>query len=223
MKKLLLSVILACIGSAVLAQTSQGNIVVSGTVGYQNNAHQTENETYTYDSRSFTIAPGIGYILKDGLEAGISFRLSSSLNESYHYYLNEDGRGELYSMNESKDKSFAISPYLKKYFSLSDKIAFTGEAYISFSKGKSRYQNEVVDHSSTDSKNNNTGFGVGLRPGITFFPTDKIGLSANFGHLGYNHTTYNNEEFDFKSKSSDFGLNLSGNTLTFGFGYYISR
>ena len=223
MKKLLFTILLACIGSAALAQTSQGNIVVSGTVGYQNHTQQNEDETSTYDSRSFNIAPGIGYMLKDGLEAGISFRLSSSLSESNSYYLNENGRGELYSMNESKDKSFAISPYLKKYFSLSDKIAFTGEAYISFSKGNSRYHYEDVNHSSTESKRNNTGFGVGIRPGITFFPTEKIGLSANFGRLGYNHTTYKNKEYDYKSKSSDFGLNLDGNSLTFGFGYYISR
>lgn len=223
MKKLLFTILLACIGSAAIAQTSQGNVVVSGTVGYQNHTQQNEDKTSTYDSRSFIIAPGIGYILKDGLEAGISFRLSSSLSESNSYYLNENGRGELYSMNESKDKSFAISPYLKKYFYLTDKIAFTGEAYISFSKGDSRYHYEHVNHSSTDSKRSNTGFGVGLRPGITFFPTEKIGLSTNFGRLGYNHTTYKNAEYDYKSKSSDFGLDLDGNTLTLGFGYYISR
>ncbi|WP_266206084.1 outer membrane beta-barrel protein [Pontibacter kalidii] len=223
MKKLILTTLLACIGSAALAQISQGTVVASGSLSYYDHTNTAEDKISSTDNRSFSIAPGIGYMIKESLEAGISFRFTTSTYASNSAHLDESGNREPYSFSESKDNSFAISPYLKKYFAVSEKIAFTGEAYLSFSKGNSRYKSEILEYSSTESNRSNTGFGVGIRPGITFFPTEKIGLSANFGRLGYNHTTYKNEEYNFKSKSSYFGLSLDGSTLTFGFGYFISR
>ncbi|SFG05966.1 outer membrane beta-barrel protein [Pontibacter chinhatensis] len=223
MKKLLFTVLLACIGSAALAQTSRGTVVASGSLSYYDHTDKTEDEISSTENRSFSIAPGIGYMIIENLEAGISFRFTTSIQTANSAHLNQWGIREPYSLTESKDKSFAITPYVKKYFTLSEKIAFTGEAYLSFSKGDSRYESEILEYSRTESNRSDTGFGVGIRPGITFFPTEKIGLSANFGRLGYNHTTHKIEEYDFKSKSSDFGLNLDGSTLSFSFGYYISR
>ena len=223
MKKLLFTILLACIGSAALAQTSRGTVVATGTLSYYDNINTTEDKISSTENRFFSIAPGIGYMIKESLEAGISFSFTTSTNVSNSAHLNQWGNREPYSFTESKDKSFAISPYVKKYFTLSEKIAFTGEAYLSFSKGNNRYKSEILEYSSTESKRSNMGFGVGIRPGITFFPTEKIGLSANFGRLGYNRSTYKDKEYDFKSKSSDFGLYLDSSTLSFGFGYYISR
>lgn len=223
MKKLLLAAVLACIGSTAFAQTSQGTVVASGSLRYYDYTNKTEDKLSSTDNRSFSIAPGIGYMIKESLEAGISFRITTSTNASSSTHLDEWGGRELYSRSESKDNRFAISPYVKKYFALSEKIAFTGEAYVSFSKGNSHYESKIMEYSSTKSKYSNSAFGLGIRPGITFFPTDKIGLSANFGYLGYSHTTHKNKEYDSKSTSSDFGLNLDGSTLSFGFGYFISR
>ncbi|WP_276496408.1 outer membrane beta-barrel protein [Pontibacter litorisediminis] len=225
MKKLFFAAVFACLTSAALAQTSQGTVVASGSLGYQNNNHKNDADTQKSVNRSFTLAPSIGYMLRDGLEAGISVGYTSSNDESKVYNVLPGGSLELRSTSETTNRSLAIGPYLKKYFSVSEKIAFTGQAYLNYVSAEHDYHS---DYSNSRSRSNyeSTGFSVGLRPGITFFPTSKIGLSAGFGSLGYTRSTSTSElEYfeDSKSTSSEFGLNLSGSTLSFGLGYYISR
>ncbi|WP_170866177.1 outer membrane beta-barrel protein [Pontibacter flavimaris] len=226
MKKLLLTALLACIGSAAFAQTSQGTIVVSGSLNYQNNTFKSDAVTHKTGNRSFTIAPSVGYMLRDGLEAGMSVGYTSSIDETKVHSVLPDGSLQLYSTSETSNRSFAIGPYLKKYFSISEKIAFTGQAYVNYVSAEYESYSENTSGSSGSSDNESTGFSAGVKPGITFFPTEKIGLSASFGNLGYTRNTSKSKlEYvnDYKSTSSNFGLNLDGSTLSFGFGYYISR
>ncbi|PTX18464.1 outer membrane protein with beta-barrel domain [Pontibacter mucosus] len=226
MKRLWLTVLLACIGSAALAQTSQGSIVASGSLNYQHNTSKSDAVTHRTGNRSFTLAPSIGYMLRDGLEAGMSIGYTSSIDESKVYSVLPDGSLQLYSTSETTDRSFAIGPYLKKYFYISEKIAFTGQAYVNYVSADHESHSESTSGSSGSSNSEWTGFSAGVKPGITFFPTTKIGLSAGFGNLGYTRNTSKSKlEFfdDYKSTSSNFGLDLSGNSLTFGFSYYISR
>ncbi|AKD05181.1 outer membrane beta-barrel protein [Pontibacter korlensis] len=225
MKKLFFAAVFACFSSAAFAQTSQGTIVASGSLGYQNITHKSDADTDKAGNKSFTIAPSIGYMLRDGLEAGISTDYTSSSGESNFYSIMPDGSRELLSSRETSDRCFAIGPYLRKYFSVSEKIVFTGQAYINYISTEHDSHSDY-DNGSSRSSNTSTGFGIGVKPGITFFPTPEIGLSAGFGNLGYTRSTSTSELAyfeDYKSTSSDFGLNLSGSTLSFGLGYFISR
>jgi hypothetical protein len=208
MKKLLATAILALISAGAFAQTSKGSVVLSGSVGY-NSSTQDNDATPESSKKTFTLLPSLGFMVQDGLELGLSggytYTTSTySLMMGWNEYYNTDQASSIY----------AIKPYLKKYFMVSEKVAFTGSAQVGYSFGNLTIM-EQNNFGEVEIKV--TGFNVALVPGITFFPTEKIGINANFGSLGYTEMKVGD------SKNSDFGFNLNGSTLNIGFSYHFNR
>lgn len=160
--------------------------------------------------------PSIGYLIQDGLEVGTTVGYSYATN-NFTWDMGWDGTIH----NETKSNIYSISPYLKKYFVLADKFALTGSAQVGFSAGTATITQDSDYNQSADFKIR--GFNVAVVPGLVFFPTEKIGINANFGSFGYNEMTMESENGSTKNKNSDFGLNLNSSTLGIGFSYYINR
>ncbi|MBB6611716.1 hypothetical protein H7F15_11760 [Pontibacter sp. Tf4] len=216
MKKLFIVAVLGLLCTSAFAQTLQGTKAVSGSfsVGmYANNQRSNNMAPSDYSHRFLRIEPSIGYFLKDNLEAGASLGFETNRTKSV-----QDGGFSDFT-EDSRTRGYSFSPYLKKYFSLTDKFALSArvEAGVDMRKTKTEFSSDYTVSTESDTK----GYFAGISPGLTFFPTEKIGISTSFGSLGYSNST--TESGSFKSTSGFFGLNLSSSTLSFGFSYHFSR
>ncbi|RIJ42440.1 outer membrane beta-barrel protein [Pontibacter oryzae] len=220
-RNLLATAFLTVASYGAFAQTSAGSIELSGSLGFSSdnidNGSQNNNETKI---SSFSIGPSVGYFFADNLAAGIS--LSYGYNNYNASSLVYTGSGYMEVDQTNKTNSYSIAPYIKKYYTLSDKVAVSVSGSVGFSKSKytTDYDSYYLDQEYTTN-----GLRVGVSPGITFFPTPKIGISASFGSLAYSRskTEHKSENMQPDTKQSSFGLNLDSNTFFFGFGYYINR
>lgn len=214
MKKLLATAIFALIGAGAFAQTTQGTIVVSGAVGYTKNTRDFGNSPVT--QTSFNITPSMGYFILDGLEVGASIGYKQDKS-------NEAVMGGYGPVNyENVTKAFGFMPYLKKYFMVSDKVAFTASAQAGISKGTSTNKPSSGFYNTTEL--DISGFQVAVVPGISFFATDKIGINASFGSFGYSQVKSEYEgSYEISFNTSTFGLNLDSSTLGIGFSYHFNR
>ncbi|MBC5772668.1 outer membrane beta-barrel protein [Pontibacter sp. KCTC 32443] len=219
MKKLLAVAIFGLVSTGAFAQTTQGSIVVSGSVNLSKNSDDVGNpfnsQRANLEVTTLAISPRVGFMIKDGIEVGAAFNYGHEksdyrVDQSYSDYI-----------RNSKKNVIGLGVYLQKYFMLSEKVAVTGMGTAGFNTGKTKLESgdATLWKSETESKE----YYVAIEPGITFFPTEKIGISATFGSLFYNKLEEEPDSENGKSTYTDFGLDLSNRTLGIGFSYYISR
>ncbi|OKL40318.1 outer membrane beta-barrel protein [Pontibacter flavimaris] len=215
MKKLLAAALFGLLGTGAYAQTSQGTVVVTGQLTFTTNTSEsTQNGTIIHKSRGtgFRIAPGIGYMIGENLELGAALGYTHSTTKN----INFNSEGDRHE-TKTKTNSFAISPYLKKYFMLSEQFALTGQ----FSTALGVYKKE--SDANTDSQPKEIFFNAALAPGITYFPTDKLGISTGLGGLRYEQTLKKTEASDTPVKTySGFKIGFE-DALYFSLSYYINR
>jgi len=215
MKKLFTVAILGLLTTGAFAQTGQGIKVISGTVGLTiySDKQKDNNNDRVYSDNILTLNPSFGYLLKDNLEAGIV------LGYSYRKYESEL-EGEFSDFRSiSKQNTYRFSPYLKKYFPVSANVALSTRLAAGVSMGRSK-QESMTDHTST-SKYKSSGYFANIVPGISYFPAEKIGLSASFGELGYSKMTSDDENGNSGTTGKSFVLDLSSSTFGIGFSYHF--
>ncbi len=215
MKKLLAAAVFALLGTGAFAQTSQGTVVVTGQFTFTTSTSEsTLNDTISNKSNgtAFRLAPSIGYMLGNNFELGAALGYTHSTIKNI-YFNSEGDRHEV----KTKSNAFLISPYLKKYFMLSEQFALTGQ----LSAGLSIYK--WKPDSSADSQQKSTSFNAALTPGITYFPSDKLGISAGLGGLRYNQTLEKTGANDTPVKTNS-GLRIGlEDALYFSLSYFINR
>lgn len=215
MKKLLAAAVFALLGTGAFAQTSQGTVVVTGQFTFTTSTSEsTLNDTISNKSSgtAFRIAPSIGYMLGENLELGAGFNYTHSKTKN----INFNSQGDSHEMT-TKTNVFAISPYLKKYFILSEKFALTGQFSTGLGVHKTKYS------TNTGCQPKGFSFTAALAPGITYFPSDKFGVSAGLGGLRYAQSLSKREEGSTPKKtdhSLEFGFE---DALFFSLSYYINR
>lgn len=181
MKKVLLSAsLIAGTFMASFAQTSAGAIAIGGTIGIATSGgkHKTtaNGTTTTNDnpkSTSIRFVPNVSYFLSDkfALGLGVGYTNSTSVRKEYNpdYQLKSSG------------PAIIVNPYAKYYIGLGEKTYFLlqGDLSLVFGKQKSQEWNgtAVVDKDPT----NSTVIGIGVLPGILFFPSEKIGIEFTLG------------------------------------------
>ncbi|QCR21572.1 outer membrane beta-barrel protein [Pontibacter sp. SGAir0037] len=213
MKTLFTTALLALLGTGVFAQTSQGTFAVSGSVSYYNSNGNTSSlpTTISDTNRNLALRPSVGYFISDGTEAGISVGITSSLRKTIY------DTGE----NISKNNSVTLGVYLRKYVALTEQLSLHGTGYISAGLGKTRYSNTSSADELTQNTNN---YAIGLYPGLTYFATPKLGLTASFGNISFSRqSTKLLYENDDRSVSSKFDANLSFSSFGIGLSYFIAR
>jgi len=212
MKKLLALAIFALLGTQAFSQTSQGSVVISGAFGV---SKSTQDNAAEINKFNINIAPSVGYFVSNGLELGAAVGFSHTAADQLSY----DSSG--FGTYETTTNTFTFAPYITKYFMLSEKVAFTGHAFAALSAGTGKVNFDSDFSPNADLKL--SGVQVAVAPGISFFPTEKIGIGARFGSLGYSEFSFKPEGGTDSSKSSTFGLDLNATTLALGFSYYINR
>ena len=132
----------------------------------------------------FSIAPEVGYSYNEKFDVAIA--LSESL-------INYDGETA---------NSLSVEPYVRWTFANSDKVSFFIEG--GFGVGYTEFaDDEFLDDSQIE-------FHIGFRPGVKFEMSDKVGLVAKLGFIGYEKVIDTYEAF---------GFNVNNNSLSFGMYY----
>ncbi len=131
-----------------------------------------------------------------------------------NYY---SSKSETYN-SASKMYGVNLSPYLRKYTQLLDRLMLHGTGYVL--AGKNKY---ITDPGDNQHENHETVLEAGIYPGLTYFVTDRFGINTNFGSLAYKRITTKPENGMGKNVEKDFRANLSLSTITFGLSYFISR
>jgi hypothetical protein len=137
---------------------------------------------------------------------GLGFGYAYSKSE------NENKNQQILRTVTSTSNSFRISPFVKKFFSVSEIIAFHLQGETRFAFGKKNFENS--DNAERESRNESIF--VGIRPGINLSLTKNILLQANFATFGYSYSSgevdgmqnreTNSLSFNFGSSSFMFGM-----------------
>ncbi|GGG13326.1 outer membrane beta-barrel protein [Pontibacter amylolyticus] len=220
MKKIFTTAMLALLGAGAYAQTipqtTQGSIVVSGSVNLSNET--SENTSYDPASkntyRSINLYPSIGYFIQDGLEigTGLSLRHQTSISKTEEL------------KQTSRTKTISLSPYVRKYIPLHEQLHLHGTAYASFGIGNTTGKNNQGSSSVVVSTHHNVA--IGAYPGLTYFATPRLGFTATFGSLSYENSREKAKEgqaSDWSRRSNYFRADLSPNSISLGLSYFISR
>lgn len=215
MKKLLGAAVFTLLGTCAFAQTSPGTVVVSGSLNLStSNSEYAKSDTVVNKSSgtAFSLGPRVGYMLGNNFEIGAGLGFSRSVTKTKYF----NSLGDSYEVT-TKANAISISPYLKKYFMLSEQFALTGE----LSAGLSFYKRSTDANTYYQPKS--TSFNATLAPGITYFPTDKLGISAGLGGLRYNQTLKKTKAGGTPVKAdSGFSFGFE-DALYFSLSYYINR
>ena len=153
--------------------------------------------TSSYDGNSetyFKIIPEIGYNLDENWAVGMTIGYGESKTKIKNY---TNG-----TTDTEKVKTFAIAPYARYTFAKFDHVNLFVDGTVGY-----QYENFAGTKINT--------FGIGFKPGVAVNLNDKLSFVAHVGFLGYE-----NEKVKGDSKSTNsFGLDLTGNNLSFGVYY----
>lgn len=209
MKKLLLSLALAGMTTALSAQES-GDMLVSGSLSWDSNSSKTtvsSTSATEKGSRSFEILPQFHYFVIDKLSVGGAI--------GYSFTKDPNGRNNGDEQLFDKKGLFVIRPMVSYYISLSDKFYYVPRFYIGVGFGKNKSEIDASEVSEQDA----TMFQVGLNLlNFEFRPTDRIGIMFNAGNLGYRTDIAKQGDNKISNRNFSLGLNLGA---TIGFNYYF--
>ncbi len=215
MKRIAILLLIALGPIKAFSQISSGSLVVGGAFSLSLSKDKTEEGSNTEDGpfrTYFSLTPDVEYFLADNLSAGIG--IGYALNKSK----TENSTSEVIS----KNGMFTISPYLKKYFSLGDRAYFYGQALASIGFGK--VTNETKFSSSTiTTERNSSMFSIGVVPGFRYDISDKVGLEAGIGFLGFTQDVEKskNGNTEVRDITNTFSFRFVPNSLSLGIRYTI--
>ncbi|PTX18463.1 outer membrane protein with beta-barrel domain [Pontibacter mucosus] len=215
MKKLLAAALFALLGTGAFAQTSQGTVVVTGNFSLRaSTSDYTVKDTLNRKSNGvgLYIGPSVGYMLGGGFELGTALGYFHSTYKDKYF----NSEGDSYEI-KTKSNTFSIGPYLKKHFMISEQFALTGQFSTVLGVRKKKSDDPA------DSQPKDIFFNAALAPGITYFPTDKLGISAGLGGLRYEQSSKKTEAGGTPiNKNSGFKVSFE-DALYFSLSYYLNR
>ncbi|KPH14506.1 outer membrane protein [Chryseobacterium sp. ERMR1:04] len=218
MKKLLLAGAVALFGLSN-AQIAKGTAYLSGSVGYS----QEESNRGDLKVENFNVLPTVGYFVNTNLAVGvgIGYQTEKTTSTTTTTLFNTTVVNE----NVTKKPAFVVAPFVRKYWTLSDKLFIFGQLAVPMQFGKTEVEsssvattgNSVVTNStSTEAKY--TQIGVTVKPGLDYFLNKNWSIEATIGELGYSN--YKPKDGD-ATNNYNFGLNLS--SVTFGVKYVFAK
>ncbi|WP_418511684.1 outer membrane beta-barrel protein [Corallibacter sp.] len=212
MKKLLL---LAFVLTSIITHAQEnsekltidkGTWNVSGDISLHFSNTESNNNNVEQDEFGFSFAPKIGYAINDNLILGLGI--------GYGHY-KQDTTSNTNQQTTVNTNSYHVFPYVRKFFPVGEKMAFLVQGEARFSKQKSDYD-ETFMNTSSDSES----VFAGIRPGFTYFISDKIALETTIGALGYNYSE--GEQSDgYYSKRNGFRFDFNTSNIIFGVSIYL--
>jgi hypothetical protein len=217
MKKLLFSSALL-MGSFMssFAQTQAGAIAIGGDIGLSVTSSKnkvttngTTTETDGDKNTTLNFVPNVSYFLSDKFALGIGIGYMG--NSGSTPYQNGTSNYKL----KYTGGTFIVNPYAKYYIGLGEKTYFflKGDIALGFGKTKNQYFDAASNSVKDGDPQKTTNFGIGVLPGILFFPAPKVGIELALGSpynylLGFGTTS---------SKSTTNGTETINRSSTFSF------
>ncbi|KAA2223469.1 outer membrane beta-barrel protein [Chryseobacterium sediminis] len=218
MKKILLAGAVALFGLSN-AQIAKGTTYLSGSVGYS----QEESNNGNLKKENFNVLPTVGYFVNTNLAVGLGIGYQTEKNTT----TTTATLGNTTVVNESivKTPAFVVAPFVRKYWTLSDKLYFFGQLAVPMQFGKTETETNSVATSgntvvtnSTSTEAKYTKIGVTVKPGLDYFLNKNWSIEATIGEFGYSN--YKPKDGD-ATNNYNFGLNLS--SVTFGVKYVFAK
>jgi opacity protein-like surface antigen len=218
MKKVLLAGAIALFGLSN-AQIAKGTVYLSGSVGYS----QVETNNGNNKTENFNVLPTVGFFVAPNLAVGLG--IGYQTQKDTNIATTQIGGTTIVSTNEVKEPAFVVAPFVRKYWTLSDKLFIFGQLAVPMQFGKTEIENSTVatsgsttTTSSTSTEAKYTQVGVTVKPGLDYFLNKNWSIEATIGEFGYNN--YKPKDGD-ATNNYNFGLNLS--SVTFGVKYVFAK
>ncbi|WP_415327469.1 outer membrane beta-barrel protein [Chryseobacterium sp. MMS23-Vi53] len=218
MKKVLLAGAIALFGLSN-AQIAKGTTYLSGSVGYS----QVETNNGNNKTENFNVLPTVGYFVAPNLAIGlgVGYQTQKETNITTAVFPTTT----VVTTNEVKEPAFVVAPFVRKYWTLGDKLYIFGQLAVPMQFGKTEVENTSVATSgstttttSTSTEAKYTQVGVTVKPGLDYFLNKNWSIEATIGEFGYNN--YKPKDGD-ATNNYTFGLNLS--SVTFGVKYVFAK
>lgn len=203
MKKVLLSVAAvfafgfanAQDSNAGSAGLSKGDLYLSGTLNF------SSEKTGDLKSDTFTVAPGLGYMLTENIafEGSLGYVSGTS---------NQFAGGNFV---EVKNSGFGINAGVKYFWTPASNFSLSLGGNISYASVKTEVDAFGTDYTSKV-------IGVNAPVGLHYFVSDNIALTSTWGGLGY---TSNDNGGNGADKTNAFELGLDLSAITFGMIYKL--
>ena len=193
MKKILLMLLVAA-----FSLTAGAQVYVGGEVGFWRNSD--DNHT------TFKLKPEIGYNLSDKWALGIG------IGYNHDYY----GTGEhefagITAEGNQKVNGFSVTPYARYSFAKFGPVSLFLDGGFGINTYKVKYTVGVNGHSESETSDAQTGWQIGIQPGVKVNLAKNVDFIARTGFLGYRDADDQYCQFG----ENGFGFDLS-NSLSFG-------
>lgn len=220
MKKLLLPIAVAFFGLSN-AQIKTGTVYLSGQASY---SQEKDNNTDNKD-QNFSVVPTVGVFIAPNLAVGTGIGYAGSRAD--HTDITNFGSGIETLQTTIKTNAFTAKPFIRKYWTLSDKLYIFGQLEVPIEIGKrtADLQLDYVDMNgytyfqTMNIEQKYTSFGVNVKPGLDYFISKNWTIEATIGEFGYNNTKIKDQ--DNGTDTFNFGLNLS--SVMFGVKYVFAK
>lgn len=195
MRKLILIALFGLFTSAVMAQTSAGNMMIGGSFSFSSTTQETGNDDIK--SSSFGVNPTFGYFVSDNLAVGVNVGFGS-----YNYN------------NDDKQTNLNFGPFVRYYkFIAEEKFAFVADA--GFNIGSGTYDSNLLGERKF------SNFNIYVSPGFAYFFSPKWSLDFQLQGISYNTSDPNKDNDNDKSNFFTFGVSSLSPSL--GFRYFIGN
>lgn len=218
MKKLLLASAIALFGLSN-AQIAKGTTYLSGSVGYS----QVETNNGNNKTENFNVLPTVGYFVGTNLAVGLGVGYQTEKTTDITTITMPNTTSV--TTDEVKKPAFVVAPFVRKYWTLSDKLYIFGQLAVPMQFGKTETESSTVvtngnttATTSTSTEAKYTQVGVTVKPGLDYFLNKNWSIEATIGEFGYNN--YKPKDGD-ATNNYNFGLNLS--SVTFGVKYVFAK
>lgn len=177
-----------------------GNVSLNAS----NTTNDNGNTTNEFKNTSISLGPSFGKYFKENLAWG------SSLFYNYQQLRNsqQDSR--------TNNNSMGISLFLTKDFKIVNNLFFELEPQLYFTFGK-----QTTTSPNNENTYNSFSTGFGLTPGLLFFLSEKFGLRASLGYVGYSYNQFKENDGEDKVTNDNFTLDGGFSNVSFSFRYYL--
>lgn len=167
----------------------------------------------SYQTRDVTNGTAKYFDLSLSPSFGVFLAQNFSLNVALGVNMSNSTQPQPSGDSKNETLGYFFEPYLQFYKTITDKFLFNMALYGGYEISQNKYT-----FASSETKTTSNHIYFGLRPGITYFVTDRIALSSSFGTIGYSLWTD-----DAKKKTSQFTTSFGLNSLNFGLTWYIQK
>ncbi|WP_353955814.1 outer membrane beta-barrel protein, partial [uncultured Chryseobacterium sp.] len=198
-----------------------GTVYLSGQVGY---SQEKDNNTDSKD-QNFSVVPTVGIFIAPNLAVGTGIGYTGSRAD--HKDITNIGSGIETVQTIIKTNAFTAQPFIRKYWTLSDKLYIFGQLEVPIEIGKRTADlqlnyfdiNGYTYFQSMSIEQKYTSFGVNVKPGLDYFINKNWTIEATIGEFGYKNTKIKDQ--DNGTDTFNFGLNLS--SVMFGVKYVFAK